>query len=97
MTTQVTEADTRLLDPVFTPNASVCVRFDARGRPVEAAVDGSRAAKDVNGAMLKLLQSRQWDVPRKALLGKWVAMSIAPDGSPVPEVLPDCSDLKATH
>jgi hypothetical protein len=93
VTSQAADADTRPLDKVFTPNAAVCVRFDAQGHPVDVAVDGQIAAKDVNSAMLKLLQSRRWDAEPKASVGRWIALSVAPDGSPVPEILPDCSKL----
>lgn len=93
VTAQAADAETRPLDKVFTPNAAVCVRFDARGHPLAAAVNGSVAPKDLNQAMLKLLQSRTWDAPPKASVGKWIAMSVAPDGLPVPELLPDCSKL----
>jgi hypothetical protein len=96
VTAQACVADARPLAKVFTPNAAVCVRFDARGHPFDVAVNGSTATKDVNSAMLKLLKSRKWDAPAKTSVGKWIAMSVAPDGSPVPEILPDCSKLPLT-
>lgn len=90
---QRAHADTQPLEKMFTPNAPVCVRFDAKGHVVGVAVDGRADVPDVNAAMLKLLQSRAWSAPSKELVGKWIAMSVAPDGSPVPELLPDCSRL----
>lgn len=81
------------LKNVFAPNAPVCVRFDVRGRPIEVAVNGSLAPNSSNRAMLKLLQARAWNAPPPSSVGKWIALSVAPDGSPVPEILPDCSKL----
>ena len=80
------------LDKAFTPNAAVCVRFDARGHVLDVAVDGRLDTK-LNAEMLKLLRTQKWDAPMYEMVGKWVAMSVASDGAPVPEVLPDCSKL----
>jgi hypothetical protein len=77
---------------VFTPNAQVCVRFDAQGHVVAAAV-GGRPSNRANLRMLALLRSRRWDPPPPAVAGRWIALAVAPDGSPVPEVLPDCRRL----
>ena len=85
------------LDSAFRPNAGVCVRFDDHGHVVAAAVDGRADAMEANAAMLRLLQARSWETPPAAIVGKWIAMSVAPDGSPVPEILPDCSKLAASQ
>jgi hypothetical protein len=77
------------LDTAFAPNAAVCVRFDAGGHPIAASIWGN-AGDPRNPAMLQLLQSRSWPPPSADIVGKWVALSVAPDGSPVPEVLPTC-------
>lgn len=81
------------LDSVFTPNAPVCVKFDAKGRVKEVAVEGRSDRWRLNSEMLRLLNHRKWDPPAKALVGKWIALSVAPDGSPVTELLPDCTHL----
>jgi hypothetical protein len=78
------------LDEVFSPNAPVCVRFDARGIPTAALVNGSASDRDLNLAMLELLRKRHWDVPPKKWIGRWIALSVAPNGYPVPEILPTC-------
>lgn len=78
------------LDDVFTPNAAVCIQFDATGRPIGALIDGRSDRPALNAEMLKLLQSHHWDPPPPQWIGKWVAYSVAPTGGPVPEVLPTC-------
>lgn len=86
-------ATSQPLDNAFAPNAAVCVRFDSRGRVLDAAVDGRLDRKELNSAMLRLLRTQKWDPPIYEMVGKWVAMSIRPDGAAVPEILPDCSKL----
>jgi len=81
------------LAAAFTPNARVCVRFDSQGRVVATAVDGRPNDRVVNRQMLALLQSRRWNPPLPGTVGRWIALAIAPDGSPVPEALPDCHRL----
>jgi hypothetical protein len=86
-------AEAQSLKSVFTPNASVCVQFDAEGSVLAAAVDGRLDRKSINDQMTKLLRTRKWDPPGSTAVGKWIALSVAPDGTPVPELLPDCSHL----
>src|ERR1051325_6493270 len=81
------------LASAFKPNARVCVRFDLQGHAVAAAVDGRLSDQAVNRQMLALLRRRVWDPPPPEAAGRWIALAVAPDGSPVPEALPDCRRL----
>jgi hypothetical protein len=81
------------IDSVFTPNAAVCVKIDARGHVLDAAVDGRTDRPELNKQMVAFLRTRSWPAPARHAAGKWFALSLAPDGSPVPELLPDCSNL----
>jgi hypothetical protein len=72
------------------PNAPVCVQFDVQGHVLAVLVNGRDDDKQLNSEMLTLLQSRHWEVPPAAWMGKWVALSVNAAGGPVPEVLPSC-------
>lgn len=85
----------RTLDDEFSkgfaaPNAPVCVKFDAQGHVLAVLVEGKDDDKQLNSAMLALLQSRHWDVPPASWAGKWVALCVDAGGAPVPEILVDC-------
>jgi len=86
-----TRASTQRLEDSFTPNAPVCVKFDQRGNPTAALVNGSRSNRRLNKEMLALLRKGTWwGADYRGTGGKWVALSVAPNGYPVPEISPSC-------
>jgi len=88
--TQASATMSRSIQTVFSPNAGVCVKFDQFGNPVGALVANEPHNRHLNRQMLALLRSRHWGENYSHTDGQWVALSVAPDGSPVPEVLPSC-------
>jgi hypothetical protein len=87
------DAPAQGLNTVFAPNAAVCVKFDPRGHVLDAAIDGRTDRPELNKQMAALLRTRTWPPPDDRAAGKWIALSLAPDGSPVPDLLPDCRAL----
>jgi hypothetical protein len=89
----VGHAEAKKLSNVFTPNAAVCVKFDTDGNPNGAIIDGKSRNHRLNQQMLKLLQGGTWwGKNYSGTNGRWVALSVAPNGYPVPEMLPSCPE-----
>jgi hypothetical protein len=86
-------AEAKSLSDVFTPNAPICVKFDSGGHPIAALVDGKNDNLSLNEQMLEILKSGTWwGKGYERTNGQWIALSVAPNGYPVPEVLPSCPE-----